>query len=222
MRLLQGRAECETLYGADPVETARSWEAQGAEYLHVVDLDGAFYGVSPNEELIRNMIKAVSIPVQLGGGIRSMDKIKRMLDEYGAERVIIGTAAVENEDLLQHAVSKYGNRIVAGIDANQGKAAIKGWVEKTGISAVELGLKVKEMGIETAVYTDISKDGMLTGPNIKETREMILNTGLNIIASGGISCHQDLQLIKETGAVGAIIGKALYTGSIKLPDALKV
>ncbi|HHY82751.1 MAG TPA: 1-(5-phosphoribosyl)-5-[(5-phosphoribosylamino)methylideneamino]imidazole-4-carboxamide isomerase [Clostridiales bacterium] len=220
VRLLQGRAECETVYGSDPVEMARSWERQGAEFLHVVDLDGAFYGFSPNEELISSMVKEVSIPIQLGGGIRSMEKIRRMLDEYGVKRVILGTAAVENTELLQHAAAKYPGRIVVGIDANQGKAAIKGWVEATDISAVDLGLMVKKMGIETVVYTDISKDGMLSGPNLEGINEMIEKTGLNIIASGGISSLKDLQQIKETGAAGAIIGKALYTGEIRLSDAL--
>src|SRR5690554_4587020 len=130
VRLLQGRAEDETVYGNDPVEMARTWEQQGAEYLHVVDLDGAFDGKSPNEEIIKNMAESVSIPIQLGGGIRSMDKIQRLLDVYGIQRVILGTAAVENNELLKQAVKRYGNRIVAGIDARNGKAAIKGWVEK--------------------------------------------------------------------------------------------
>ena len=187
VRLLQGRAEDETVYGNDPVEMARTWEQQGAEYLHVVDLDGAFDGKSPNEEIIKNMAECVSIPIQLGGGIRSMDKIQRLLDVYGIQRVILGTAAVENNELLKQAVKRYGNRIVAGIDARNGKAAIKGWVEKTDLSAVELGLKMKEMGRDPIIYTDIAKDGMMKGPNISETQEMIERTGLKIIASGGIT-----------------------------------
>lgn len=222
VRLLQGRAEDETVYGNDPVEMARTWEQQGAEYLHVVDLDGAFDGKSPNEEIIKNMAESVSIPIQLGGGIRSMDKIQRLLDVYGIQRVILGTAAVENNELLKQAVKRYGNRIVAGIDARNGKAAIKGWVEKTDLSAVELGLKMKEMGIDTIIYTDISKDGMMKGPNISETQEMIERTGLKIIASGGITCLLDLQQVKQIGAAGAIIGKALYTGAIELSSALRI
>lgn len=222
VRLLQGRAEDETVYGNDPVEMARTWEQQGAEYLHVVDLDGAFDGKSPNEEIIKNMAESVSIPIQLGGGIRSMDKIQRLLDVYGIQRVILGTAAVENNELLKQAVKRYGNRIVAGIDARNGKAAIKGWVEKTNLSAVELGLKMKEMGIDTIIYTDISKDGMMKGPNISETQEMIERTGLKIIASGGITCLLDLQQVKQIGAAGAIIGKALYTGAIELSSALRI
>lgn len=222
VRLLQGRAEDETVYGNNPVETARIWEEQGAEFLHVVDLDGAFGGGSPNEEIIRNMAESVSIPIQLGGGIRSMDRIHRFLDEYGIRRVILGTAAVENTKLLEQAVKRYGNRIAAGIDARKGKAAIKGWVKETDLSAVELGLKMKEVGIDTIIYTDIAKDGMLEGPNLRETQEMIERTGLNIIASGGITSLADLQQIRQIGAAGAIIGKALYTGAIELSGALRI
>ncbi len=222
VRLLQGRAEDETVYGNNPVETARIWEEQGAEFLHVVDLDGAFGGGSPNEEIIRNMAESVSIPIQLGGGIRSMDRIHRFLDEYGIQRVILGTAAVENTKLLEQAVKRYGNRIAAGIDARKGKAAIKGWVKETDLSAVELGLKMKEVGIDTIIYTDIAKDGMLEGPNLRETQEMIERTGLNIIASGGITSLADLQQIRQIGAAGAIIGKALYTGAIELSGVLRI
>lgn len=222
VRLLQGRAEDETVYGNNPVETARIWEEQGAEFLHVVDLDGAFGGGSPNEEIIRNMAESVSIPIQLGGGIRSMDRIHRFLDEYGIRRVILGTAAVENTKLLEQAVKRYGNRIAAGIDARKGKAAIKGWVKETDLSAVELGLKMKEVGIDTIIYTDIAKDGMLEGPNLRETQEMIERTGLNIIASGGITSLADLQQIRQIGAAGAIIGKALYTGAIELSGVLRI
>ncbi|HZK34751.1 MAG TPA: 1-(5-phosphoribosyl)-5-[(5-phosphoribosylamino)methylideneamino]imidazole-4-carboxamide isomerase [Bacillota bacterium] len=222
VRLLQGRAEDETVYGTDPVEMAKNWEGQGAEYLHLVDLDGAFDGHSPNEELIKNMAKAVSIPIQLGGGIRTMEKIKRLLDDYGIQRLILGTSAVENTQLLQEAISIYADRIVAGIDASQGKVAVRGWVEKTDISAVDLGLKMKDFGIETVIYTDIAKDGMLGGPNIEETAEMINKTGLEIIAAGGVTCLEDLKGIKEISAAGAIIGKALYTKDIQLSKALEI
>ncbi|HCS75030.1 MAG TPA: 1-(5-phosphoribosyl)-5-((5-phosphoribosylamino)methylideneamino)imidazole-4-carboxamide isomerase, partial [Clostridiales bacterium] len=150
-------------------------------YLHVVDLDGAFDGKSPNENIIKSMASTVSIPIQLGGGIRSMDKIQRLLENYGIQRVILGTAAIDNTDLLQRAVDKYGDRIAVGIDASKGKAAIKGWVQKTDISAVDLGRKVKDIGVSTVIYTDIAKDGMLSGPNKQETKDMIDQTGLNII-----------------------------------------
>jgi phosphoribosylformimino-5-aminoimidazole carboxamide ribotide isomerase len=220
VRLQQGRAIDETVFGNDPVEMAQSWERQGARFLHVVDLDGAFEGQSPNEQIIRGITNAVSIPIQLGGGIRTMEKIKRFLEDYGIKRVILGTAAVENQELMRKAAEKYENRIAVGIDAKQGKAAIKGWVQETDTSAADLALNVKELGIDTVIYTDIAKDGMMSGPNLKETREMIRKTGMSIIASGGISRLEDLQELKNIGAAGAIIGKALYTGAINLPDAL--
>ncbi|NLB41389.1 MAG: 1-(5-phosphoribosyl)-5-[(5-phosphoribosylamino)methylideneamino]imidazole-4-carboxamide isomerase, partial [Clostridiales bacterium] len=193
VRLLQGRAEDETIYGNDLVEMALSWEKQDSEYLHVVDLDGAFDGKSPNEDIIKSMANAVSIPIQLGGGIRTMEKIQRLLEDYGIQRVIIGTVAIENKELLKRAVDKYGDRIVVGIDASKGKAAIKGWVQKTDISAVDLGRLVKNIGISTVIYTDIAKDGMLSGPNKQETKELIDKTGVNIIASGGITDIEDLR-----------------------------
>lgn len=222
VHLLQGRANDETVFSESPVDMARRWAKLGAKYLHVVDLDGAFDGISPNLRIISEITKAISIPIQLGGGIRTMEKIMLMLDEYGVRRVILGTAAMEEPDLLQRAVQKYGNRIIVGIDAKQGKAAIKGWVQETDILAVDLGKKMKALGIDTVVYTDIAKDGMMSGPNLKESIEMIEKTGLNIIASGGISKLEDLHEVKKTGAAGAIIGRALYTGSIQLPDALMV
>lgn len=222
VRLVQGRASEETVFGNDPVQMAKSWEDQGAQYLHVVDLDGAFDGQSPNEAIIREISKTVSIPVQLGGGIRTVEKIQRYLDEYCISRVILGTAAVEDPALVKEAANKYGNRIVVGIDAKQGRAAIKGWVQETDIAAADLALNMKALGIDTIIYTDIAKDGMMSGPNLKETEEMIHKTGMNIIASGGISRLEDLENIKKIGASGLIVGKALYTGAIQLSDALKI
>ena len=217
VRLLQGRANAVTVFGNDPVETARSWERQGARFLHVVDLDGALEDESPNEEILRDLAKAVSVPIQLGGGIRTMEKLERMLECYGIRRVILGTSAV-----LKTAAGKYGNRIAVGIDAKRGKAAIKGWVKETDIPVVDLALKIKALGIDTVIYTDIAKDGMMGGPNRKETEEMIRKTGMNIIASGGISRLEDLREIRRIGAAGAIVGKALYTGAIRLSEALAI
>ncbi|MDD4681451.1 MAG: HisA/HisF-related TIM barrel protein, partial [Clostridia bacterium] len=174
------------------------------------------------EEIIQGIAKAISIPVQLGGGIRTVEKIQRFLDDYGVHRVILGTAAVEDPKLIEKAAERYGNRIVVGIDAKQGNAAIKGWVQKTNIPAADLALKMKAIGIDTIIYTDIAKDGMMSGPNLNETEDMILKTGMNIIASGGISRLEDLQNIRKIGAAGAIVGKALYTGAIQLSEALKV
>lgn len=220
VRLQQGKACDETVFGNDPIEIAQRWESKGAQFLHVVDLDGAFDGTSPNEEIIQGIAKAVSIPIQLGGGIRTMEKINRLLDDYGIHRIILGTAAVENRNLIIKAAENYGNRIAVGIDARQGRAAIRGWVQETDIMAIDLALKMKEIGIDTVIYTDIAKDGMMRGPNLQETKEVIRKTDMKIIASGGISRLEDLSEIKRIGAAGVIVGKALYTGAIKLMDAL--
>ncbi len=222
VRLAQGRASEETVFGENPVEMAQTWVDLGAEYLHVVDLDGAFDGESPNLEIIREMALAIPVPIQLGGGIRSMKKISSLLDEYGIARVILGTAALNEPDLLKEAVARYGNRIAVGIDAKNGKAAIKGWVEETDVLAVDLGIKMKEMGIDTVIYTDIARDGMMRGPNLEETADIIKKTGLKIIASGGISRLEDIRRVKTIGSAGVIIGRALYTGAIHLADALMV
>lgn len=221
VRLLQGDANRQTIYDENPVKVAKKWESIGAKILHIVDLDGAFHGESNNRSIIENIINSISIPVQIGGGIRTMEKINQLLAYPRVARVILGTSAITQPDLLEEALSQYGNRIAVGIDAKNGKVAIRGWVEKTEIDGVEFGKELKEMGIDTIIYTDISKDGMLSGPNIPATHTMIRETGLNVIASGGISQLQDVQLVKDIGATGVIIGQALYTNSISLADALK-
>ncbi|NLO81856.1 MAG: 1-(5-phosphoribosyl)-5-[(5-phosphoribosylamino)methylideneamino]imidazole-4-carboxamide isomerase [Clostridiales bacterium] len=221
VRLVQGSAHQQTVYSNNPVEVAVEWESQGARYIHVVDLDGAFRGKSENESIIREIIKTVNIPIQLGGGIRDMQRISYLLDELGVSRVILGTMAIEEPYMVEAAVKKYGNRIAVGIDAREGKVAVKGWTEEYGISPVELGKRVRDMGVETIIYTDILKDGMLDGPNISTTQEMVLNTGLNVIASGGISRLDHIGELKAAGVSGVIIGKALYTGMIKLKDAIE-
>ncbi len=222
VRLVQGRAEDETIYSDNPVEVALQWESQGADFLHIVDLDGAFQGKSGNDIIIREMAEAVSIPIQLGGGIRTMDNIAYLLDEVGVSRVILGTAAIETPSLLEQATNEFGTKIAVGIDARDGKVAVRGWVEEKNISPIELGKMVKSIGVNTVIYTDILRDGMLTGPNISSTKDMIEQTGLNIIASGGVSHLNHIKDIKAIGATGVIIGKALYAQKIRLKDALKL
>lgn len=220
VRLVQGKAENETIYGEDPIKIAKKWEDMGARFLHVVDLDGAFEGDAGNKDIIKKIAANSSIPIQVGGGIRSMERIEEYLELTQIARVIIGTAAITNPDLLNNALSKYGKRIAVGIDARDGKVAIQGWVESTEIDAVSFGKRLKALGVDTVIYTDISRDGMLSGPNLESTKELIDKSGLNVIASGGISCIEDVINIKKIGAVGAIIGKALYTGSIELKKVL--
>lgn len=222
VRLIQGRAEDETVYGENPVEVAKRWEYMGASFLHVVDLDGAFKGDTGNKDIIKKIANNSSIPIQVGGGIRTMERIEEYLKLPQIKRVIIGTAAITNPDFLNKALSKYGKKIAVGIDARNGKVAIHGWVKSTEFDAVSFGRKLKALGVDTVIYTDISKDGMLSGPNLQSTKELIDKSGLNIIASGGISSIEDVINIKKIGAAGAIIGKALYTGKIDLKEALKM
>lgn len=220
VRLMQGDKDRETVYSHDPVEIAREWERRGAKILHIVDLDGAFDGESPNTGVIRDIIDSISIPVQIGGGFRDMKKIDLFMEEPKVARVILGTIAITEPQILKEALKYYVDRIAVGIDARDGQVAIRGWVEKTRIESVEFGKQLYDMGVDTVIYTDISRDGMLKGPNIEATRSMIEETGLKIIASGGASTYEDIKSVKKIGARGFIIGQALYTGAIKLEDAL--
>ncbi len=222
VRLLQGRADDATVYGDDPVQMAKKWERAGVKRLHIVDLDGAFSGKGANLKVIARIREAVpDIMLQLGGGIRSLADIKHRLD-LGIDRIILGTIAVREPETTAEAVRRFGGgKIVAGIDARDGMAAVSGWVEATDVSAVELGKRLYAAGIRVCVYTDIARDGMLSGPNLKRTREMIEETGLEIIASGGVSSIDDLKACAQIGCAGAIVGKAMYDGRIDISEAIK-
>lgn len=221
VRLKQGRFDEQTVYSDKPEEIAVKWEQLGASYIHVVDLDGALDGVWTNKEVIRNIVKSVSVPVQTGGGIRTMSDIEERL-EVGLDRVIIGTLAVKNPDFVRKAVEKFGSdKIVVGIDAKDGMVAVNGWEEVSSISALDLCLQMKEYGVKTIVYTDIAKDGMLIGPNVEYTKYLVDETGLDIIASGGVSKLKDLEDVEAINAEGAIIGKALYSNAINLEEAVQ-
>ncbi|PKM57114.1 MAG: 1-(5-phosphoribosyl)-5-[(5-phosphoribosylamino)methylideneamino]imidazole-4-carboxamide isomerase [Firmicutes bacterium HGW-Firmicutes-3] len=221
VRLVQGDYKKETVYDKDPVRVAKQWEDAGAGYIHVVDLDGAQDGTWKNRETISNIVKSVKIPVQTGGGIRSLKDIEERLS-VGIARVILGTVAIKNPELVLEAVKNFGNEaIVVGIDAKEGMVAIHGWEQVSEMSALELCLKVKAMGITTIIYTDIAKDGMMLGTNIEQTRQLIKETGMDIIASGGVSCYEDIQNVSDIQAEGVIIGKALYTKAIDLKTAIQ-
>lgn len=221
VRLTQGLFEQAKIYSHTPADMAREWENQGATFLHLVDLDGALAGRSVNEPAIRSILKAVSIPVQIGGGIRSRDGVASML-ELGVKRVIIGTKAAKNPEFIGEVVEEFGTDcIVAGIDAKDGKVAIEGWEKLSCLSALDLCKKMKDFGVQHIVYTDISRDGMLTGPNVPATKELTRETGLDIIASGGVSSMEDLRRLYEEGIKGAIIGKALYEKRIDLLEAIR-
>lgn len=220
VRLKQGKFKEITVYSHTPEKVAAYWQAQGASYLHLVDLDGALAGHSVNDEVIKRIADTISIPIEIGGGIRSEGAIASMLS-LGVYRVIIGTKAVENPEFLQDMVKKFGkDRIVAGVDAKDGMVAVEGWEKVSGISALELCERMKEYGVGHIVYTDISRDGMLSGPNVSYTKKLTEDTGLDIIASGGMSSMEDLRKLYEAGVHGAIIGKALYEKRIDLKKAV--
>jgi len=219
VRLLQGDFDKTTVYSDNPLETAKKWEAQGAEWLHMVDLDGARQEKSNNRAVICAVAKALSIPVQTGGGIRNMSDIEELLDN-GVSRVILGTAAVKNPDFAKEAAERYGDKIAVGIDAKDGFAAIAGWEEVSSREAVELALEMKSYGIRHIIYTDISTDGMLSGPNYAAMTRMAEQFGAGVIASGGVGAQEHLLNLIPTGVSGAIIGKALYTGAVDLKQAI--
>jgi len=219
VRLKQGDFNKETVYGDDPCKIAAKFCEEGASYIHIVDLDGARKGCGINNEHIKRIIDSTGVKVQTGGGIRDMRAIEEKL-AIGVQRVIIGTQAIKNPAFVKEAVSAYGDRIIVGIDAKNGLAAVSGWEEISEVSALKLALSVRELGVKTIIYTDISKDCMMTGPNFAATEELVRQTGMEIIASGGVSSIDDLREISKTGAAGVIIGNALYTGNISLKDAI--
>jgi len=222
VRLRQGSFQDVLVYSEIPLKIANQWEASGASFIHIVDLDGALLGHSVNDNVIKSIVSEVKIPVQVGGGIRTIKDIENKLS-LGVERVIIGTKAVKDPGFIKDAIATFGsNRIVIGIDAKDGMVAIEGWEKISSYNAVTLALEMKQCGVKTIVYTDISKDGMLQGPNITHTKEMIQITGLNIIASGGVSSLKDLEMLQEINVYGAIIGKALYENKIELRKAINM
>lgn len=224
VRLVQGKKEDKTVYSDSPGQVARSFQEQGAGYLHVVDLDGAFEGGPRNLKAIMEIAMSIKIPFQVGGGLRTQDDVERLLN-IGASRVIIGTRAVENAAFMEDLLKRFGpKKIVLGIDARDGMVAVEGWVQESKLQALEFGKIMRKMGVETAVYTDISRDGLLQGPNLASIEKMARNTKLKIIASGGVSTVENIKALRKLetlGVSGAIIGKSLYEGKITLQEALK-
>lgn len=221
VRLKQGDMQQATIYG-DPLTMAKRFEQAGSSWLHVVDLDGAFAGEARNLKVIAELVSQTNLMVQTGGGIRTMEHIRAMLEDVGVSRVILGTAAVEQPALVRAAVERYGERIAVGIDAKDGKVAVKGWAEDTGVEAVKLAEDMKKMGVQTLIYTDIARDGMMTGPDFENTRRLIEQTGLNVIISGGVSRVEQVKTAARIKAGGIIIGRALYQGAIALGEALAI
>lgn len=219
VRLSQGSFDDVTVFNDSPVEAAKDWVEAGATYIHIVDLDGARYGKTFVTDIIKDIKSRYDIKIETGGGVRTMKDIEDRINA-GASRVIIGTAAVKNPELVKEAVDKFGDKIAVGVDAKNGMVAISGWEEISDVTAVDLCLKMKEYGVNTVIYTDISKDGMMSGPNIESTRDLIEKTGMDIIASGGVSKMEDIENVNNINAAGVIIGKALYNGALNLKDVI--
>ncbi len=234
VRLRQGLPDAETVYCDDPVKMAQQWESLGARWLHVVNLDGAFAGslrggregdMPVNLRALRRMAAAVHVPIQFGGGVRTLADIELILG-LGAARVVLGTVAVRQPELVSAAIERFGaQRVIVGIDARDGRVAMHGWQEISSVTAVNLGREMYQRGVEDIIYTDISRDGMLGGVNVSATALLALQTGLRVIASGGVASLDDIRALKEVeadGVVGVVIGKALYTGAIDLAQAIAV
>ena len=222
VRLTEGKFECETVFAEDPAEMAVRWADAGAEYLHVVDLDGALAGQSGNTEVIKRILAKVKMPVQVGGGIRTLANIENML-ALGVSRVILGSVAVRDPELVREACQKFPGQVVVGIDAKNGEVAVEGWGIGGGIGAIELAKKMAAVGVEHIIFTDISRDGMLSGVNVEATAELAKASGVKVIASGGVSSLADLkalQVHEADGIEGCIVGKAIYTGALDLKEAL--
>jgi len=219
VRLKQGRYDAETVYSKDPLEIAKKWESQGAKRLHVVDLDGARTGIPKNIAIIKSIAKEVAIPVQTGGGIRNFDIIKELIS-FGIDRVILGTTAVNNPNTLSRFCEEFGEGIAVAIDSKKGKAATEGWTKVSKKDTLTLAKEAISFGVRRFIYTDISRDGMLTGPNYEGIRKFIEQVNVPVVASGGVSTKEDIEKLKDTGAEGCIVGKALYEGKVNLEDIL--
>jgi phosphoribosylformimino-5-aminoimidazole carboxamide ribotide isomerase len=223
VRLLQGRMEDETVFSPNPAAMARKWTKSGAQLIHVIDLDGAFAKQPRNIDAIQKILNDVDVPIQLGGGIRNLEIVAKYL-EMGVQRVIIGTEAVQNPEFVIRACAAFPNRIVLGIDARNGYVAIDGWTQTTQIRAIELAKQFEDCGLAAINFTDIYRDGMLTGPNLEETQRFAEALDVPVVASGGVSTLKDiynLMALKSAGITGVIVGKALYNGSLDLKEAIK-
>ncbi|MFA5367397.1 MAG: 1-(5-phosphoribosyl)-5-[(5-phosphoribosylamino)methylideneamino]imidazole-4-carboxamide isomerase [Dehalococcoidia bacterium] len=221
VRLYQGDYNQETVFSEDPVDTAKHWRSLGTRRLHIVDLDGAAKGEICHFDAISSIASAVSIPVEVGGGIRTIESIEKLLGA-GVGRVILGTAAIENRDMVKEACKRFGERIIAGVDARDGFVATRGWIESSKITAVDLIKDMQSIGIVRVIYTDIARDGTLTEPNFAAIRELMTAVDVKIIAAGGISSIEHLSKLAAIGVEGAIVGRAIYTGHIDLKKALEV
>ncbi len=221
VRLLYGKREERTIYG-DAVDWATQWVSKGAQYLHIVNLNGAFDNSKLNNDILVNIRKQADITLQLGGGMRTLYDIQYAIEELGYDRVVVGSACVDNPKMVQEACVIYGDKIVGGLDAKDGKLQTKGWVEGTHLAPLEVALRLKDYGVTDIVYTDISRDGALVGVNVSACTDLQEQTNMNIIASGGVLDYLDLCQLADAKVYGVIVGKALYEGKIQLEKALEL
>ena len=224
VRLIQGDFDKETVYSDDVQATALKWQSSGAKFLHVVDLDGARAGSPQNLDAIKKILGAAKIPIEVGGGIRTLDDAQRLLN-LGVRRVILGSVAVENLELVAKAAERFGDKIVVGIDARDGFVAVHGWEKSSAVKVDELAKKIVAAGVTTIIFTDISKDGMLSGVNAQIFAELAKSSGAKIVASGGVKNLEDIRALKaveSSGVVGVIVGKAIYTGALDLSAAIEI
>lgn len=220
VRLYQGDYAQETVFSDDPVAMALRWQSEGAKRLHLVDLDGAAEGEPRNLNTIEKIVAAVEVPVQVGGGIRSLETIVQLLDT-GVSRAILGTVAIEDPALVEEACRRFGEQIVIGIDARDGMAATRGWLQQSSVTAGELANRMVDLGARRFIYTDISRDGTLTGPNFEAITELLSQLDVPVIAAGGISSIEHLTKLAELGVEGAIVGRAIYTGDVDFKEAVR-
>ncbi len=221
VRLLKGDYNQVTVYSDSPLEVAEKFKSLGATHIHMVDLDGAKYGTAPNMDIVAEVAEKTGLFIEIGGGIRSMETVKKYIDT-GISRVILGTAAICDEDFLKEAVKAYGEKIAVGADVKDGKIAVKGWLEQSDVTLDEFFLKMQDLGVKNIICTDISRDGAMRGTNLELYRELSAKYSLDITASGGVSSIEDVKRLREMNLYGAIIGKAYYTGAVDLEEAIEV
>ncbi len=219
VRLRQGDYEQETVFGDDPAQMARHWVAQGARRLHLVDLDGARSGQMTNSAAVEAILQAVDVPCQLGGGVRSRQVIEHWLS-LGVARLVVGTQALKDPQWFEQMARQFPGRLVLGLDARDGRVATAGWLETSDVDALELARRYESLPLAALVYTDIARDGMMQGPNFQGVQRMVQGVQLPVVASGGVSCAEDIHRLAQLGAAGCIVGRALYEGAVRLPEAL--
>jgi len=221
VRLSQGKYDQVTVYSDDPVNIAEGFAAAGAKWIHMVDLNAAKTGIPVNQSIIAAVVKRTGLKVQTGGGIRNLDTLRYLIEEIGVSRCVIGTSAIKDRAFTEKALALYGDKIAIGLDAQNGEIAVDGWTLGSGVNVIDFAKTMQGIGARTVIYTDIARDGMLTGPATESTRELVDATGLSVIASGGIGSEEDITRIRTSGCTGVIVGKAIYEGKVRLSVCLQ-